>query len=207
MDERDDQLRERLARLDPMSGARATDPPANAHDLMETIMQTDESLPTADRARRAPRPLLWVAAAAAVVVLAVGAYAIAAGGDDEPELAQTDTTEPAALALTVTPGDPMAMCLAVDASVLAPSDLAFAGTVGEVTDTSVTIDVDQWYKGGEADVVTLSIAEGNDVALDGVAFESGERYLVSATGTTVNTCGLSGPATPEFEALYTEAFG
>jgi hypothetical protein len=212
MDELDDQLRAQLARLDPMSRA-VTDHPtsAAAQDLRETIMQTDESRPTLDEApSRARRPIVLAVAAAAVVALALGAYAIV-GSDDGEDVQTADPAPeaPSTLELSVEPTDPMtAMCIAVDATVLAPSDLAFAGTVGEVTESSVTVDVDHWYKGGDADVVTLTLAEGgNEVALDGVAFVSGERFLVTATGTTVNTCGLSGPATPDLEALYDEAFG
>jgi hypothetical protein len=213
MDELDDQLRQRLARLDPMSGAVSTDPAtsATAHDLMETIMETTESRPTHDEEPRNPRALLLLAAAAvAVIALAVGAYAIVGGDDDDsaPQDVATEGEAPTELALTLEPSDPMTqICIAVDATVLAPVDLAFGGTIGQVTESSVTIDVDHWYKGGDADVVTLEIAEGgNEVALDGVAFVSGERFLVTATGTTVNTCGLSGPASPEFEALFDEAF-
>lgn len=210
MDERDDQLRARLARIDPMPRAVSTDPPtsANAQDLRETIMQTAESTPTHDEEPRRPRTVLFIAAAAAVVVLAVGAYAIGSSDDTDDDIAvDTESPEPTELALTLAPTDPMAICIVVDPTVLAPSEIAFAGTVGGVTDSSVSVDVDHWYKGGDADVVTLSIAEGNDVALDGVAFESGDRYLVSATGGTVNSCGLTGPASPEFEAMYAEAFG
>src|SRR5262245_38894482 len=209
MDERDDQLRARLARLDPTSRAASTDPTASAPapELLETIMQTTESQPTPDTEPRSRRGLLLAAAAVIVlVVLAVGVIAIAGDDDDSGEdVAEAPADEPTELDLTVAPSDPLAICIQVDATVLEPSELAFAGTVGEVTDSSVTVDVDHWYKGGDADVVNLAIAEGNDVALDGIAFTSGERYLVAASGGTVSSCGLSGPASPELEAIYTDA--
>jgi hypothetical protein len=204
MDERDDQLRERLARIDPMSPAVPTDPPASAYaqDLRETIMQTAPDHPTADeQPAHRRRPVVWITAAAVIAALAWGAYALT--NDSSEDSAAVNEID-----LAVAPSDPMAICLTVDAEVLAPADHAFAGTVLDVTDTAVTLEVDHWYKGGD-DITNavLSIAEGNDVALDGVAFTEGERYLVSSTNGTVNGCGLSGEATPEFEALYAEAFG
>ncbi len=39
-----------------------------------------------------------------------------------------------------------------------------------------------------------------------MGFRVGERYLVTATDGTVNGCGFSGPATPELERAFEEAF-
>ena len=44
-------------------------------------------------------------------------------------------------------------------------------------------------------------------ALDGVDFVVGTRYLVTAVDGVVTSCGLSGPATPEFEQIFTDVFG
>jgi hypothetical protein len=56
--------------------------------------------------------------------------------------------------------------------------------------------------------VTIAQPDGQtSVALDGVSFEQGKRYLVAATEGTVNGCGFSGPATPELQKSYDEAFG
>jgi hypothetical protein len=71
----------------------------------------------------------------------------------------------------------------------------------------ITIDVDRWYRGGDADLVTIGIQDSSTVALDGVDFQEGERYLVTATNGVINGCGFSGPATPELEQAFEEAFG
>ncbi len=85
--------------------------------------------------------------------------------------------------------------------------VALAGTVTEVQPEQVTVDVDRWYRGGDADVVTIAVQSGNSVALDGVDFRQGERYLITATDGTVNGCGFSGPATPDLEQAFDQAFG
>lgn len=85
--------------------------------------------------------------------------------------------------------------------------VAFARTVSAITAEAVTLDVDHWYKGGDADVVAVTRPDGqSSAALDGVDFQRGTRYLVTATGGVVNGCGYSGEATPEFEAAYRQAF-
>ena len=78
----------------------------------------------------------------------------------------------------------------------------------EVTADSVVVDVDQTFAGAEVDVATL--AAGPDVtavALDGVEFVPGQRYLVTVVDGRVQTCGVSGPASPELEAIYAGWFG
>jgi hypothetical protein len=44
------------------------------------------------------------------------------------------------------------------------------------------------------------------VALDGVDFQQGKRYFVTAAQGTVNGCGYSGPASAELEQAFAEAF-
>ena len=89
--------------------------------------------------------------------------------------------------------------------------VAFAGTVTGVAPEQVTLEVDRWYRapaGGEVDVVTLTTpAATSSAVFDGVAFSSGDRFLVTATDGAVNGCGLSGPATAELEASFERAFG
>ena len=45
------------------------------------------------------------------------------------------------------------------------------------------------------------------VALDGVEFVVGRRYLVTVVNGEVQICGVSAPATPELEALYEQWYG
>ena len=103
--------------------------------------------------------------------------------------------------------DIMASCLPVSADIVAGTDLAFAATVTSVDGETVTLDVTRWYAGGDADQVVLTAPAGMEALIGGIAFEQGGAYLVSATADgTVNYCGLTGPATPELQAVYDAAF-
>ena len=48
--------------------------------------------------------------------------------------------------------------------------------------------------------------EGLEALIGGVTFEPGQQYLITATDGVVNYCGFSGPATPELQALFDQAF-
>jgi hypothetical protein len=101
----------------------------------------------------------------------------------------------------------MQSCIVFDVAVLADMPVALAGTVSSVAGTTATIEVERWYRGGPADVVTVT-SDQRGVALDGVELVAGQDYLVTATGDgVVNGCGYSGPATPELEAAFDQAFG
>ena len=208
----DDDLRARIARVDPLLRADA-DPTMSpsAHEIRERVMQTIED-DTITTERPAPsrwrRPALVAAAAASIAGVALGA-ALLGGGDSG---AGKTADEPTTLALTTPVSDPnsptMNSCLMFDVNVLKGMPVAFGGTVTEVGDGSVSLDVDKWYKGGDADVVTIATPGGNtSAALDGVEFTEGSRYLVTATEGTVNGCGFSGPATAELESSFDQAFG
>ena len=102
----------------------------------------------------------------------------------------------------------MSSCLRFDVAILRDMPVAFAGTVTKLTDETVTLDVDRWYTGGTADRVTVSVPDTQtSIALDGVQFVDGKRYLLTATNGTVNGCGFSGPVTPELDQAYAQAFG
>jgi hypothetical protein len=214
--DRDAALRARLSRLDPAGPAVPVDPVTSprAADLMERAMHTPELQstdlePAVDlaAARRRRRPSVWlaaaVAAAAAVIVLGV----VVLGGGSGP--AGTPEKEATTLALTLPDSSGAAgSCIQFDVAFLREMPVAFAGTVSGIDERQVTLDVDRWYRGGDADVVTLAVpGQQSSAALDGVDFRSGERYLVTATDGTVNGCGFSGPATPDLERAFDEAFG
>jgi DNA-directed RNA polymerase specialized sigma24 family protein len=61
--------------------------------------------------------------------------------------------------------------------------------------------------GEQADVVTLTAGTDVSVALDGVEFVDGQRYLVTVLNGEVQICGISAPATPELEALCDQWYG
>lgn len=222
----DDQLRDRIARLDPLArtgpGGASIEPIASpeARSRLEAIMNTptiddhiaddpttdDRGVPTGPSRR-------WLAiagAAAAVAVLAVGAIALTDGGGDEPDVADPVTTEPdklSVLELSSGNDDIMASCMQVDASIIAQNPIAFKGTVTMADAGVVQLTVDEAYVGVTEEAVTLNSPEGMEALIGGVAWEVGVQYLVSAWDGTVNYCGQTGPATPELQAIYDEAFG
>ncbi|MDP3713392.1 MAG: hypothetical protein Q8R60_13030 [Mycobacteriales bacterium] len=190
----DADLRARLARLDPAPPSLPTVPFASprAQELLERAMTSTT---------RTRRPALLAGAASLAVAAALGGVL----------LTQTDSgtsSSPTTLALDLAGGDgAIASCMMFDVAFLKDMSPAFAGTATEVTDDSVTVEVDRWYAGGDADQVVLSRPDGaSSAALDGVAFEQGKRYLITAAQGTVNGCGYSGLATPDLEKSFDEAF-
>lgn len=98
-------------------------------------------------------------------------------------------------------------CAMPSAEVLSTFDTAFEGTVTSVEDGTATLEVDQWYAGGEASTVTVEAPGGSlDDLLMAVDFQEGQTYLVSADGDRVTLCGFTAETSPELEAMYAQAF-
>ena len=197
----DDDLRQRLAALDPHSGAVSPvsgEPftSLRAQNLLESVMSTPD--PSSRR-----RPVLLAAAASVTVAAAVGGVLLLQGSD-APDPAPQAT---APLTLALSQDDPFASCMVFSPDDLKTQQSAFAATATSVTPTAVTLDVERWYVGGDASTVVLTQPGGASApALTGVAFVEGERYLVSAAEGQVVGCGYSGAATPDFEAAFDKAF-
>ena len=212
-DASDDELRARLSRLDPAPARIPVDPVTSlrAREIVERAMTTSvqppDTSPAADDlgSRRRRRLPLAVAAAAVLVALAGGAVALGPGDDPVGPSGPSGTAS--TLALELPPADAAMSCMVFDPAFLDGMPVALAGSVTAVEPAQVTVDVDRWYRGGSADVVTIAVQHGNSAALDGVDFRTGERYLITATDGAVNGCGFSGPVTPELERAYAEAFG
>lgn len=111
------------------------------------------------------------------------------------------------LELAAGEGDAMASCLAFDPAHLAGMPLAFEGTATEVDGDRVTLEVDRWFKGGDAEEVALLAPQGLEALIGGIDFEEGRQYLISATDGQVNYCGFSGESTQELRAGFESAFG
>ena len=95
----------------------------------------------------------------------------------------------------------------VSARLIALQQTAFEGTVTALDDRLVTLSVEHWYRGGDADQVTIAATPAYLRALlQGADFEMGERYLVSASDGTVSVCGFTAPYSDELAALYAEAY-
>jgi hypothetical protein len=198
-----DELRERLARLDPMHPGVPTESATtpSSRELLEEIMSTPTGQVTTEPAPKKRSPWLMGVAAAAVLVVAVGGVIALTGDTDEDQVATGPPLE-----LNAPADDPMAMCIMFSVEELAKAPLAFEGTVTSVEGETVTLDVDEWFKGGDAEQVVLHAPAGMEALIGGIPFEEGGQYLITAYDGTVNYCGFSGPSTPEFRAAFEEAF-
>ncbi len=199
-----DELRKRLARLDPMSSDVPTESTTSesSRELLEQIMSTS----TEDRTERQTNPrrtwAIGVAAVAALVLAVAGGVALT-GGEDTPPLAEAPP-----LQLDAGGEDIMASCIMFSAEELERvAEIAFEGTVTSVEGDTVTLRVDNWYRGDEAvGEVVLNAPQGMEALIGGIPFETGGRYLISAQGGSVNYCGFSGEATPDLRAGFEQAF-
>jgi hypothetical protein len=128
------------------------------------------------------------------VVAGVGGALALGGGGSQP------------LTLTA-PGEDIAqMCIQFSVEELARAQVAFEGTVTSVDGSTVVLDVDRWFRGGDASEVALDAPTGMEALIGGIPFDEGETYLITAYDGTVNYCGFTGPATPELRAAFEAAF-
>lgn len=186
----DDELLHRMQAADPARGA-------SMPDLAASMMITPSQPPR--RRRR-----LAAVSAATVVVSAVGIGTYALYGN-ESATSGDQTSVTLVLGPTTTS---MASCIPFSVDVLQEMPLAFSGTATKAADNgeTVTLTVDRWYRGGGADVVVLHHVDPKAVSLDALEFSVGDRYLITATGGTVNSCGYSGPWSAPMAASFDEAF-
>jgi hypothetical protein len=217
----DDELRARLTQIDPLPTSIPVDPftSPRAQDILERIMTTqipDTREKNSDHRWR--KPAFLTSVAAAVIAFGIVVVGVTSGGPIISPQAKTT------LALKMPGGSTgvqSSSCVVFSIPFLREMPLAFAGTVTSISDNTVptlsemtvTLSVDHWYKGGSADVVTLATMTGHALTStswtwveDGIEFTQGKRYLVTATNGTVNGCGFTGEATPELEKFYAEAF-
>jgi hypothetical protein len=193
-----DELRERLARSDPMHSGVPTEPTTaeSSRELLETIMSTPTKQPTEPSAKKARRSWTVAVAAIAALVLAVAGGLSLVGDEDPPPLELNAQGE-----------DLMASCIMFSPDELDKvAEIAFEGTATAVAGDVVTLTVDTWYRGDEATEVVLRAPQGMESLIGGIPFEVGDQYLISAQGGNVNYCGFSGPATPELREGFEAAF-
>jgi hypothetical protein len=193
-----DELLHRLRRVDPAGDVpiEPVDGP-RAAALLEHIMQTEPNEPThnIDPSGTPPRRRRRLVAALGAVALAAAAGVAFVALRDDPA--------PSQLSLSLAASDPAtSMCMSLNDITPTPGTIAFRGTVVDVSADSVTLDVASWYRGGGADRVVVSTAGMPSPALDGVTFEQGGDYLVTAADGQVGVCGMSGPWSAELEAIY-----
>lgn len=193
----DDPIRVRLTANDPLKRQPHIHPAEPPAHLLEQIMNTPTIITNESTSgRRSPRR--WILGGAGLGTAAVVAGILAFTGGS--------TATPTAMNLGLGADDVMASCMPVSADILDDMPLAFAGTAVSVEGEIVTLDVTKWFVGGDTDQVILTATAGMEALIGGIAFERGVTYLVSATNGVVNYCGYTGPATPELQAVYDEAF-
>lgn len=199
----DDTLLARLRAADPAASLPPAGPETVA-DLLEDVMgetttRTNESRDTGAHDRS---PLTWLVAAAAVLlIVATGAFALVNHGRDTTATADHTVTS---LAVPQTQG----RCLIPNAAVLRLQTIAFHGTLTALADDSATFRVDTWFTGGRTDEATVSAPPERLASFVGGAdLTVGGHYLVAAHDGLVSGCGLSGPDNPARAALYRRAFG
>lgn len=214
--DRDDALRARLRAADPAASLGPADPDGVARLLEDTMSHDiDTQVPERQTGTRGRNPLTWLVAAAAVLVIAgVGVFTLTGTDDDTtaPPIADDNGSgdgggEPVVISLRA-PAASTGRCMMPSAEVLSQQQVAFEGTVEKIDEGTVVLTPTEFYAGDEADRVEVDApAEQLTNLIGAVEFEVGGTYLVSATDGQVTVCGFSGPATPELEQLYADAFG
>ncbi len=206
----DDELMSRLQRNDPSSGVpvHPVDGP-DAAALLEQIMNEPIMPATPAKNPYAPsRKAWWGFGVAAATLVAIGATVVIV--DNSGTNSDTKSVTQVSYSLPASGGGPAtSMCMRVDSYLPTPGQPAFLGTVGAIADGKVTVIVDKWYSGGDADEVILNAPDATqpDPVLEGgVAFEVGKQYLVAAFDGQVAGCGVSAEVSPELTALYEQWF-
>lgn len=122
-----------------------------------------------------------------------------------PDLSNEPSTDP--IAGGGAAGGGAASCMRYEPSILPSYDIVFDGTVTAIDGKQVTFDVNTAWKGANGSI-TLTAPESN-IAITGPApeFKVGGRYLVSAAGSTMNTCGYTLDYDADTAAAWAAAFG
>lgn len=198
----DEETRRLLKAVDPAHSL----PPADADALASLLEDTMNSPAHDSRSTSAPkrsRLLVLGGAAAAMVAIAAGVVIGARGSEEDPT-----TSSNAQQTVTELSGGEAALgkCMPPTAELVANQEIAFEGTVTEISDEVVTLEVDEFYQGTPTDLVTVTKPDLGMSEMP-VDFQLGQTYLVGATDGVVPICGTSGLATEDLKALYAEAFG
>ncbi len=143
---------------------------------------------------------VWLVGAAIAVIAAIGVIFAVWANDDS-----TGSADP--LVLSAGDGGITGSCLPFSLETLAGMPQAFAGTVTAITDNTITLAVDRWYTGGDANTVELTTIADAQALLGGPSYEVGSQYLITASDGAVNYCGYSDAATPELRESFAAAFG
>jgi hypothetical protein len=223
-----DELAARLRAADPAASLPPADADRVARLLEETMIEdhphtaTDERRPLAAATRRA-RLLSLGLAAAALVVGGVVANQLLTDDSPPPSATSNDSSQdnetgsdgapaqprndpPTVTELTLG-DDALLKCRVPDVEVLRSQSVAVDATVSNIDGQEVTFDVTQWFRGEPTDQLELRTASPElRLALSGVEFEEGGRYLVSALDGQVTLCGFSAEYNRDLARLYQRAY-
>ena len=149
-----------------------------------------------------------MAAAAVVLIAGVGVFGLL--NHD----AQRSTVPTAGGSPTVTelqapaPTAYQARCMVPSPATISQQQVAFDGTVQDVSGGVVTLVPRHFYAGSPTDLVKVQAPTPAALRamLGAVEFEDGGRYLVTATDGRVSVCGFSAAWSPELAGLYAQAF-
>ena len=212
---------------DPLDRLRAADP-ARADDvtsasLARVAARIQEHQMTDLNVNPSQNPRRPLALAGAIAVVGALALAVALSGALGPKapapIAAVPSSTPApTIAPTDVPSDDpsvgpnvggggLASCIRYDTSILPSYDIVFDGTVTAVYGDEITFDVNTGWKGAKGSI-TLT-APTTSIALLGPApeFKVGRRYLVTAAGSNINSCGYTLPYDKATAASWAAAFG
>jgi hypothetical protein len=195
---------DRLRAADPV---RADDvPDASLARMTARIQEHIMSDKQFDPEVRQPRGPL--ALAGGLVIVGALALAIAVGSGFNFGGAQSPGPIGAGPSPSENPaaGGGVASCLVYDPANLPTFEIVFDGTVTAIDGDQITFDVNEGWKGAEGSI-TLTAPEVN-VALTGPLpeFDVGDRYLVTAAGSTINACGYTLDYDADTAAAWAAAF-
>lgn len=196
---------ERLRASDPVDPSSV--PSANsaaARELFERITMTD-TITTIPRRRYA------VLAAAASLMVALGAVAFALQDDDAPRQVSSATSTTLAAGGPLSPGGGMtASCVEMySLANLAHREVAFDGVVEAVEGDAITFRVNRWYRGGSGATATrqgASTLGGMTSAGAGTPLTPGSRLLVAGDGEFAWSCGFTRAYDAEVAAQWATTF-
>ena len=199
----DTELLSRLHAADPASSLPPADPERVAQ-LLEEAMADTATRPRESRENgtHGRSRLTWLVAAAAIALIggAVGVGLTQRDRDSSPS-ARASVTQLQAARVS-------GLCVLPSSRVLRLQSVAFRGTVVSVSDRAATFRAAHWYAGGPTDLVTVRLVPGHiPETLQASELAVGQVYLVAAGDGFVRGCGLTGPATPQLQRLYDDAFG
>lgn len=208
-----DELRDRLAAVDPAAAGVSVDPADSprAELLRRRIMTTPDladssaDRPPAVHRSRWSRLQIGLAAAAAAAVVA--------GGVTTYVVTRPDARAPAASAMTLAMPDSgtASSCINPAAFTPEPGVVAFGGTVASVDEGdgltgTVVLDIDRRFQGIDAAVTQVKLETAGQQTSESVTFEVGTSYLVSAMDGTVMVC-ITQPSSDELQSLYEGWYG